>query len=171
MKLDLWLQKIKTKNLYMFPTLNKYMEEDATDITFDKEFQSLLTEHLQSLKDELFHYFPETVQISHSFSDKKSICGERGKCSWKLSRGVHRFIKQWLCKDWFRISSSKSILDKAIIQVSCFIRNNSSCHHTFSVHIYVWNRLCGEDDLRCALSTTLPQIDDLVKAKQYQPSH
>jgi hypothetical protein len=52
----------------MLPTLNKYKEEDATDITFDKEFQSLLTEHLQSLKDELFHYFPEAVQISHSLT-------------------------------------------------------------------------------------------------------
>ena len=33
------------------------------------------------------------------------------------------------------------------------------------------NRLKVEDDLRCALSTTEPEIQELVKQKQLHPSH
>ena len=66
MKIDNWLTKVERNNLYMFPTLNAFLQEGATNDCIDRPLQVLITEHIISLKNELRRYFPQTPGLSHT---------------------------------------------------------------------------------------------------------
>ena len=57
----------------MFPMLSTFVEENESDDLFSNSFQSLLTQHLEPLKDEVSRYFPEEPPISSTLLQKPFV--------------------------------------------------------------------------------------------------
>ena len=58
MKLELWINKINQKKLYMFPTLAQLVEESANEIDIE-DLYSLIKEHLKKFSNQIRKYFPD----------------------------------------------------------------------------------------------------------------
>ncbi|XP_064078519.1 SCAN domain-containing protein 3-like [Macrobrachium nipponense] len=141
-KMKNWSRKVSSGNFAMFEKLCEVAEgrEEETESCLQNEIIS----HLHNLCQEFSRYFPdlEEIVLSFEFWTQASVSYPRvGKLGLK---GLLSFAPTYLCESWF----------SALLQIKTKTRN----------------RLEVEHDMRCALSTTVPQIDKLVVKKQAQPS-
>ena len=184
MKLDLWLARIKKRNFYMFPTLNAFVEENETDVSFNNCFQSLLIQHLETLKEEFCRYFPEEPQLSQAllrkpFAAKVENVPERYQEEFidLITSGCANteFDSLTVSQFWIKQLFQYPNLAEAMIRIIMPFPSTYMCEVTFSSLLLIKSKLRSklhaEDDLRCAVSKTSPQIEKLVMGKQYQPSH
>lgn len=168
----------------MFPTLNAFVEENESDDLFSNSFQSLLTQHLETLKDEVSRYFPEEPPISNTLLQKPFVA--------KIENVPERYQEEFidiitsdcektdfesitLSQFWIKQIPQYPDLAEAMLRVLMPFPWIYMCEVTFSSLLLIKSKLRSklhaEDDLRCAVSKTSPQIEKLVLDKQYQPSH
>ena len=184
MKLGLWLSRIKKRNLYMFPTLNAFVEENESDDLFSNSFQSLLTQHLEALKDELSRYFPEEPPISNTLLQKPFVANTENVPERYQEEFIDiitsdcaktDFESLTLSQFWIKQIPQYPDLAEAMLRVLMPFPSTCMCEVTFSSLLLIKSKLRSklraEDDLRCAVSKTSPRIEKLVLNKQYQPSH
>ncbi|XP_067950356.1 zinc finger BED domain-containing protein 5-like [Watersipora subatra] len=183
-KLKLWVERLATLNVRVsFPVLHSLVDKKAHSA-------SLLTDikhHLNSLIAEFERYFPKldsrTEQLMSLTRDP-------------FRRNVHEIPEQ-LQEEFLKLTNNSALKDDfkelsiehfwvpaqrlypnislAAIKMLIPFASTHLCEPAFSAMLTVKsksrNRLEVEADLRCALSTTTPNIKILVSSKQTQKSH
>ncbi|XP_067932789.1 protein FAM200C-like [Watersipora subatra] len=183
-KLKLWVERLATGNVRVsFPVLHSLVDKKAPSA-------SLLTDikhHLNSLIAEFERYFPKldprTEQLMSLTLDP-------------LRRNVHEIPEQ-LQEEFLELTNNSALkadfkelaIEHFWVQAQRLYPNISLaafkmlipfastyfCESAFSAMLTIKsksrNRLEVEADLRCALSTTTPNIKILVSSKQTQKSH
>ena len=85
------------------------------------------------------------------------------------------FEREELSTFWSLMKDSYPTLTRIVLRKLLPFATTYLCESSFSTLLQLKsstrNRLKVEDDLRCALSTTEPEIQELVKQKQLHPSH
>ena len=168
----------------MFPTLNAFVEENETDVPFNNNFQSLLIQHLETLKEEFSKYFPEKPQLSNTLLRKPFAA--------KIENVPERYQEEFIdlitsdCANtdfdsltvnqfWIKQLLRYPNLAEGMLRILMPFPSTYMCEVTFSSLLLIKSKLRSklhaEDNLRCAVSKTTPRIEKLVMEKQYQPSH
>ena len=85
------------------------------------------------------------------------------------------YLKAVLSSFWCSMEDSYPTLTKSILKNMLPFPTTYLCESGFSTLLQIKtssrNKLKVEDDLRCALANTEPEIQELVKEKQLHPSH
>ncbi|XP_067945130.1 protein FAM200A-like [Watersipora subatra] len=183
-KLKLWVERLATGNVRVsFPVLHSLVDKNAPST-------SLLTDikhHLNSLIAEFERYFskldPRTEQLMSLTRDP-------------FRRNVHEILEQ-LQEEFLELTNNSALKDDfkelsiehfwvqaqrlypnislAAFKMLIPFASTYLCESAFSAMLTIKsksrNRLEAEADLRCALSTTTPNIKILVSSKQTQKSH
>ena len=168
----------------MFPTLNSFLQEGATNDCIDRPLQVLIAEYIISLRNELCRYFPQTPGLSHTlvktpfcskFEDVPEIAQDEFIDMLNSECVQTEFENNSLMKFWIKKIEGYPILSETVLRVLMPYPSTYMCENAFSTLLVIKskarNRLEAENDLRCALSKTTPRIERLVQTKQQQISH
>ncbi|XP_064098729.1 zinc finger BED domain-containing protein 5-like [Macrobrachium nipponense] len=181
-KLDLWKCRVQQGNVASFRNLDSAL----ADSNLDSDLKQQIITHLSDLKAEFIRYFPD-------IDDKRE--------AWKFIRNpfpcevadVADEVQEEFLELKFNSTAKKSLQKYGFRDVlgripSCLPSDLTSgspdsnmfgstylCETAFSTLVAIKtkyrNRLNVEGDLRCALSSIRPHIQDLVAKKQCQISH
>ena len=180
MKLDLWERKAKEENLDIFENVITLLEGEE----LKKNKMELVQAHLSCSKEEFKLYFPELSELDLKLIRNPFILDVRlipnnvqEEFIEFLNDSTVRdaFETSPLMKFWSRMSQHSPNVAAMAVHGLLMLPSTFLCEQRFSALLYIKNkyraRLCVEPDLRVALSKTEQRIDELVKAKQAQPSH
>ena len=188
-KLELWERKMTKGQLGMFPTLNEFIE-DTEDMRLDGDVKLKIINNLQSLCSEFTKYFPETtrddlvfVRNPYLVPNSEVVNMFNGDVSTQEefialkndSTAEDAFKEKSLPAYWSAMVDSYPRAASAAIRLLMPFPLTWLCEAGFSALLGIKNKarnkLIIEPDLRCALATTEPRIDELVTKMQHQPSH
>lgn len=186
-KIDLWISKIERGNYSAFETLKPIIDEQCVEIKV--ELQQNIIHHLQQLKNEFNRYFPECEENKTS-NIQKLI---RNPFIVNVSEVPDEFQEEIIelqhdsnCKDtfesgikledfWCQKAISFSKIREIALRYLTLFSTTYLCEQGFSALLIIKNkkrnRLNVSDDIRLALSTTEPRIQQLVRQMQAQKSH
>ena len=175
--------------LGMFPTLNEFIE-DTEDMRLDGDVKLKIINNLQSLCSEFTKYFPETtrddlvfVRNPYLVPNSEVVNMFNGDVSTQEefialkndSTAEDAFKEKSLPAYWSAMVDSYPRAASAAIRLLMPFPSTWLCEAGFSALLGIKNKarnkLIIEPDLRCALATTEPRIDELVTKMQHQPSH
>ena len=180
MKLNLWERKAKDGNLDIFENVLTLLEGEE----MKKDIMELVQAHHSYLKEEFKLYIPDLSELDLRLIRNPFIVDVR----LILNNVQEKFIEFLnsstvrdtfetlpLMKFWSRMSQHFPSGAAMAVRELLMFPSTYLCEQGFSTLLYIKNkyraRLCVEPGLRVALSKTEPKIDELVKAKQAQPSH
>lgn len=178
-KLDIWMKNMENKQYGMFRLLTSLQRQPN-----DKLCQEIRC-HLELLRTELIHYFPDIARyayITNPFPINPSLlpvgtgeqediieiqCDETAKTIHKESSPINF---------WLSMASTYKILARNAVPQLLVFPSTWECEQGFSSMMSIKaksrNRLdTPGHDLRCAVSSVAPRIEQLVEKKQLQPSH
>ena len=177
-KLELWIERVASDNLVQFPRLDAMPGEK-------KDIQMQILKHLRKLRDEFQHYFPEVDMARDELSFIRN----------PFTSDVHR-VPEYLQEEFLELKNDlaaqdmyqRSTMENFWASMVVTYPNLSShalryllpfastymCESGFSCLLHIKsksrNRLAVESDIRCALSSTVPNIEKLVSEKRVQKS-
>lgn len=185
-KIDLWIKKVEMKNYTNFPTFEKIVH--STDEHIASSIKDQIIEHLQALKGEFSHYFPEfeqeepdklrqmirnpfivnVMEVPDEIQEELIELQNDRSCKESFESGIN--LEEFWCK---KAVSYPKIREKAIRYLVMF-STTYLCEQGFSSMLLIKNkqrnRLVCEDDLRLTLSKIEPRISELVKSMRAQKS-
>ena len=168
-KLNLWRQRAKNNNFASFHRLTEITGND-----FNKNLKEDIISHLRNLQDEFERYFPEIntgsilMKVARNpFIHKVEDVPEA------IREEFTELTNDSFAKDEFHSCKIEHCYPRIGIQSLNILVPFSStylCKCGFSALLTIKskarNRLRVQSDIRCALSTTLPDIEKLVAKKQ-----
>ena len=188
-KLELWERKMTKGQLGMFPTLNEFIE-DTEDMRLDGDVKLKIINNLQSLRSEFTKYFPETtrddlvfVRNPYLVPNSEVVNMFNGDVSTQEefialkndSTAEDAFKEKSFPAYWSAMVDSYPRAASVAIRLLMPFPSTWLCEAGFSALLGIKNKarnkLIIEPDLRCALATTEPRIDELVTKMQHQSSH
>ena len=169
----------------MSERLLEYFEYLDTEL--DNDSKAIFSEHLTSLDEEFSHYYPERMDstdlklLRNPFpTSPQAISDTNDRAQDELIDLIHDgsakeiFERDVLSTFWCSMDDSYPLLNKNILTNLLPLPTTYLCESGFSTMLQITtssrNKLKVEDDLRCALTNTEPEIQDLVKEKQLHPS-
>ena len=170
----------------MFERLSEYFENLDTEL--DNNSKTIISEHLTSLDEEFSHYYPERMDstdlklLRNPFTTSpQAISDTNDRAQDELIDLIHDVSakelleREVLSTFWCSMEDSYPLLTKNILTNLLPFPTTYLCESGFSTLLQIKtssrNKLKVEDDFRCALTNTEPEIQDLVKEKQLHPSH
>ena len=177
-KLKLWSQRA---NFASFHRLTEITGDD-----FKQNLKENIISHLQNLKNEFKRYFLElnTSSILMKVARNPFVCKvedvpeaiqEHCKELTNDSFAKDKFHTCNLEEFWVKMQHRYPRLGIHALNILVPFSSTYWCECGFSVLLTIKfkarHRLDVESDIRCALSTTSPNIEQLVAKKQGQPSH
>ncbi|XP_050058613.1 protein FAM200A-like [Aphis gossypii] len=127
-------------------------------------------------KLQLYQRRIEVEDIS-MFPELTMVLDERNeKCSFTDQIALHLLsIIDSIATFWRKIGGEYPLLSEKALKILIPISKTYRCESGFSTMVTMKtkarNRLNLEHDLRCALAETEPNIKQILRKKQYQPSH
>lgn len=181
-KIKNWNRKVSSGNFAMFEKFSEVAEGKEEEI--ESCLQNEIISHLQNLCQEFSRYFPdlEVIDLSlvrNPFNVEPDIIPDSDQDEFlemKFDSGMKEFFKEHSIQEfWSQASISYPRVGKLGLKTLLPFASTYLCESGFSTLLQIKtktrNRLGVEHDMRCALSTTVPQIDTLVVKKQAHPSH
>ena len=180
-KLNFWRQRAKNNNFASFHCLTGITEND-----FNKNLKEDIISHLPNLKDEFERYFPEIntgsilMKVARNPFIHKVEDGPEAIQEEFTEITNNFFAKDELhsCKleeFWVKMQHCYPRIGIQVLNILVPFSLTYLCECGFSALLTIKskarNRLHVQSDIRCALSTTLPDIEKLVAKKQGHPSH
>ena len=180
-KLNLWRQRAENNNFASFHRLTEITGND-----FNQNLKEDIISHLRNLHDEFKRYFPEINTGSilmkvarnpfvHKVEDVPEAIQEE---FIELTNDSFAKDEFYSCKQeefWVKM---QHCYPRIAIQVLTILVPFSSSYlrecgfsALLTIKSKARNRLHVQSDIRCALSTTLPDIEQLVAKKQEHPSY
>ena len=144
-----------------------HVEENETNVPFNNNFQSLLIQHLETLKEEFSKYFPEKPQLSNTLLRKPFAA--------KIENVPERYQEEFIdlitsdCTNtdfdsltvnqfWIKQLLRYPNLAEGMLRILMPFPSTYMCEVTFSSLLLIKSKLRSklhaEDDLRCAVSKT-----------------
>ena len=182
MKLKFWQEKV-TAGRYdafenMSDSLSVLCEDDVNEVS------DLIHKHLVSLSQELENYFPDITDLDCKLI-RNPLKVDPTSLPDELQEEFIDFVNDSTAKDsfdslsltrfWSTMACSYPTLAKNCVRNLLMFPSTYRCEQGFSALCLIKNklrsRLAVKDDIRVALSKTVPRIDLLVANKQAQPSH
>jgi len=183
-KLENWKRKVKIKNVAMFEKLSSILVAGGEDQVLPEFAKNEILQHLTALENEFSRYFPELSDeeldlVRNPF--KLSVEKVPDDCQdefleLKTDSGARdMFDEKSITEFWpLMCDSYPKVAERAIHALLPFV-STYLCESGFSTLLQMKtkqrSRLEVENDLRCALSSTPPRIQELAKKKQSQVSH
>ena len=179
-KLNLWRQQAKNNNFASFYHLTEITGDD-----FNKNLEDIIS-HLRNLQDELERYFPEINTGSilmkvarnpfiHKVEDVSEAIQEEFIELTNDSFAKDEFHSCKLEEFWVKMQHCYPRIGIQAMNILVPFSSTYLCECGFSALLTIKskarNRLHVQSDIRCALSTTLPDIEKLVAKKQGHLSH
>ena len=179
-KLNLWRQRAKN-NFASFHRLTEITGDD-----FNKNLKEDIISHLRNLQDEFERYFPEINTSSilmkvarnpfiHKVEDVPEAIQEKFTKLTNDSFAKDEFHSCNLEEFWVKMQHCYPRIGIQALNILVPFSSTYLCECGFSALLTIKskarNRLHVQSDIRCALSTTLPDIEKLVAKKQGHPSH
>ncbi|XP_025420883.1 zinc finger BED domain-containing protein 5-like [Sipha flava] len=183
-KLQLYQRRIDVEDISMFPELTMVLDERNEKCSFTDQ----IALHLLSVVDSISKYFPdlknrqvnawvlrpfsvdENVFPDTEIETKSQFLGLRENNTQKID-----FENTQLATFWRKIGGEYPLLSEKALKILIPFSTTYRCESGFSTMVTMKtkarNRLNLEHDLRCALAETEPNIKEIVRKKQYQPSH
>ncbi|KRZ61862.1 Zinc finger BED domain-containing protein 5 [Trichinella nativa] len=181
-KISLWLKQVERGNLTWISTLNELF----SDKCISEDLKSKIKEHLRSLQDELFHYFPDVEPENLIYKlVKNPFLVNVEDLPHDLQEEAIELQFNSLAKDsfesmplenfWVKLQAEYPKISSQSLRILVPFFSTYLCETGFSALMTLntqhQNRLNVESDLRCTLSPTPPRIDNLVANKHCQYSH
>ena len=179
-KLKLWSQRPNNDNFVSFHRLTEITGDD-----FEKNLEDIIS-HLQNLQNEFERYFPEinTSSILMKVVRNPFLCKVED-VSEAIQEELIELTNDSFAKDEFNTCNLKKFWIKmqrcyprlGIHALNILVPFSSTylCECGFSVLLTIkskaQNLLAVKSDIRCALSTSSPDIEQLAAKKQRQPSY
>ncbi|CAG9564712.1 unnamed protein product [Danaus chrysippus] len=187
-KLPLWKRRVESGKFANFPMLEELiMQKTQSDgHTTSKKVQKEVSKHLETLQTSFEGYFsPESLEKetwvrSPFLIDIDSISDEDLIKDDLIDMRSKEVLKaEFQAKDlgdfWGSLSQAYPLLVKRAMSILIPFATTYLCEAGFSIMMSIKtksrNRLNVADDMRLALSKTVPQINVLIEAKQQHPSH
>jgi hypothetical protein len=188
-KLPLWKNRVDvgvTANFCMLEELLSHCEEVQLAKSLNKEVQMEISEHLETLQNSFEGYFcpeslnQETWVRSPFMTDINDINDEdliKDDLIDMRCKAVLRaeFQAKDLFDFWCSLGQAYPLLVKRAMSILIPFATTYLCESGFSALVSIKtknrNRLDVKDDMRLALSKTIPQFSVLIEKKQQQPSH
>ena len=179
-KLNLWRQRAKNNNFALFHRLTEITGND-----FNQNLEDIIS-HLGNLQDEFERYFPEINTGSilmkvarnpfvYKVEDIPEAIQEEFIELTNDSSAKDGFHSCNLEEFWVKMQHCYPRIGIPALNILVPFSSTYLCECGFSALLTIKskarNRLHVESDIRCALSTTLPDIEQLVVKKQGHPSH
>ena len=179
--LNLWRQRAKNNNFASFHRLTEITGDD-----FNKNLKEDIICHLQNLQDEFERYFLEINTGSilmkvarnpfiHKAEDVPEAIQEEFTELTNDSFAKDEFHSCKLKEFWVKMQHCYPRIGIQALNILVPFSSTYLCECGFSALLTIKskarNRLHVQSDIRCALSTTLPDIEKLVAKKQGHPSH
>ena len=177
-KLKLWSQRANNDNFASFHRLT-----DITGDDFEQNLKEDIISHLKNLQNEFERYFPEIITfcILMKVARNSFLCIVKWKMFPKQFIEFIELTNDSFAKDEFHTCNREEfyiIMQRLGIHALNILVPFSStyqCKCGFSALLTIKSKarsqLDFESDIRCTLSTTSPDIKQLVAKKQGQPSH
>ena len=182
MKLELWSGQISKGKLDQFHTLNALTTEKKT--VLDVETKEVILVHLRALQKEFLSYFEDVNDRDFKFVrnpfkvDFNSIPEAEQEEFIELindSNAKELFAEVHLISFWCKMVNAYPKVSKLAIRLLLPFPSTYLCESGFSTLFHIKtkhrNRLSVQDDMRCAIAKTSPDIKILAALKQSQPSH
>lgn len=189
-KIDLWLDKAKKHIFSSFPTLEKFINENKLNTSFAEEIQSDCISHLESLKSEFLRYFPE-YSVSDTDIIQKIVRNPFNVDITTVPDNIQEELIELQndsnCKDnftfpnleefWCKYALAYPTLRDMAMKLLTLFSTTYLCEQGFSSALAIKTKQRSklghpEFDLRLVITKSIsPQIDQLVKNMQAQPSH
>ncbi|XP_003368146.1 zinc finger protein [Trichinella spiralis] len=181
-KISLWLKQVERGNLTWFSRLNELF----SDKCISEDLKSKIKEHLRSLQDEFFRYFPDVEPenliyklVRNPFlvnvEDLPHDLQEEAIELQFNSLAKDSFESMPLENFWVKLQAEYPKISSQSLRILVPFSSTYLCETGFSALMTLntqhRNRLNVESDLRCTLSPTPPRIDNLVANKHCQYSH
>ena len=181
-KLGNWKQKVALNNMSMFEKLDMVLDESNNEIP--SSIQRDITAHLTALEDEFKCYFPEVtsneldmVRNPFRFSVQRlpDVCQDEFLELKNDSTAKDAWEEKEATDFWALMQHSYPKVTEIAIRALLPFVSTYLCESGFSMLLNIKtkqrNKLDVEPDLRCAMSSTNPRIDQLVKDKNCHSSH
>ena len=181
MKLELWSGQISKGKLDQFHTLNELTSEK---IVLDVETKEVILEHLRALQKEFLSYFQDLKDrdfkiVRNPFKVNFNSIPETEQEEFieliNDSNAKELFTEVPVIRFWCKIGSTYPKVSKLAIRMLLPFPSTYLCESGLSTMFHIKtkhrNRLSVEDDMRCAIANTEPDIKKLAALKQAQPSH
>ena len=180
-KLKLWSQKANNDNFASFHHLT-----EITGDYFERNLKKDIISHLQNLQNEFERYFSEinSSSILMKLARNPFVCKVEDVPKVikeeLIELSNHSFAKDELhtCnleEFWIKMQHCYPWLGIYALNILVPYFSIYLCECGFSTLLTIkskaWNQLDVESDIPCALSTTSPDIEQLVAKKQGQLSH
>ncbi|KAL0879709.1 hypothetical protein ABMA27_003424 [Loxostege sticticalis] len=184
-KLPLWKRRVESNHFANFPMLEELIREENSN-TISKMVQNEVSKHLETLQTSFEGYFSseslekETWVRSPFLIDIDNISDEDLIKDDLIDMRSKELLKaEFHAKDlgefWCSLSQAYPLLVKRAMSVLIPFATTYLCEAGFSALVSIKtksrNRLNVADDMRLALSKTIPQFNILIEAKQQHPSH
>lgn len=184
-KTQLWKRRLDAPitNFSSFPRFNELLDRQQYDVN---EWRVIISAHLGLLQDEFKLYFPDlssedwqcklarspfTIDV-HALPDEIQEDAIELKCD---SSAKEQFQQMGLEEFWASFLPIYPRVAKEALKVLIQFSSTYLCETGFSTLAIIKtkhrSRLNVESDLRCALTSLTPNIKELLKEKQFQPSH
>jgi len=178
-KLDVWTINVRSKQFGMFQLLTALLIEPNDKLSQDIE------DHLKLLRTDMMHYFPDLESCTyavHPFCTDPALLpvgtGEQEEII-DIQVDDTAKAKQKECSPidfWLIMGSTYPTLARNAIRQLLVFPSTWECEQGFSALMAIKsksrNRLTEPGhDFRCAVSTAMPRIDQLVQKKQLHQSH
>ena len=182
MKLELWSGQISKGKLDQFHTLNELTSEKK--IVLDVETKEVILEHLRALQKEFLSYFQDLKDrdfkiVRNPFKVNFNSIPETEQEEFiELINDINAkelFTEVPVIRFWCKMVNTYPKVSKLAIKMLLPFPSTYLCESGFSTMFHIKtkhrNRLSVEDDMRCAIANTEPDIKKLAALKQAQPSH
>lgn len=181
-KLDLWKCRIQQGNTASFRNLDSAL----THSNLDSELKKQIITHLSDLKAEFIRYFPDIDGKREAWKfirnpfhcEAADVADEVQEQFLELkfnSTAKEDFKDLDLETFWVKYLPVYPLISHQALRILTMFGSTYLCETAFSTLVAIKtkyrNRLNVEGDLRCALSSIRPRIQDLVAKKQCQISH
>ncbi|XP_076038217.1 protein FAM200C-like [Oratosquilla oratoria] len=180
-KLDLWKCRIQQGNTAMFRTLDSALGHSNLDSVLKKQ----IITHLSDLKAEFIRYFPDIDKRKAWKFIRNPFQCEVADVAYDIQEEFLELKFNSTAQDdfgdldleafWVKYLPVYPLTSHHALRVLTMFGSTYLCEAAFSMLVAIKtkyrNRLNVEGDLRCALSSIQPRIQDLVAKKQCQISH
>lgn len=189
-KLDIWIIRLQSKNLDMFPLTSDYIEKNLNEQdTIIRHSLDCMKMHLRELKTQLTEYFPED---KNDFSKRWVLnpFSENVVAAAKLPVEIHdqliemsadktlqlQFTSEDLNTFWLARRNEYGNLVTEALKILIPFATSYLCEKGFSSMVALKtkyrNRLLSlENNLLLCVSNVDPRMEKLLNEKQMQPSH
>ncbi|XP_025201805.1 protein ZBED8-like [Melanaphis sacchari] len=183
-KVPLWKRRFQSENLANFPTLEHELSKNNTALS--SSIQTQICEHLDVLTNSFSNYFDSTYSkaeiwfrnpflvdletIDDSDLVKDELIDLRSK-----EMAHHDFRTKNLIEFWCTLTKAYPRAVSRAMQFLIPFATTYLCESGFSTMVTIKtksrNRLDIKDDMRVALSNTVPDFKAILQSKQQQMSH